>query len=86
LVPASDGGDDLIGVGGPDEWFGAVIGLGEEAFDGGLEVDVRAKYAAFQPSPSQFGEEALDSIEPGWRFRRIVEGEARMAIELVMRI
>lgn len=33
------------------------------------------------PSPGQFGEETLDSIEPGGRFRRVVEHEAGMAIE-----
>jgi len=39
LVPASDGSDDLVGIGGPDERLGVVISLGEEALDGGLEID-----------------------------------------------
>jgi hypothetical protein len=50
LVPMPAGGDDLIGVGGPDEGP-VVVGLGEKALDGGLEIDERAKHAALQPSP-----------------------------------
>jgi hypothetical protein len=32
-VPAFDGGDDFIGVGGPDEGLGIMIGLFDEAVD-----------------------------------------------------
>ena len=42
-MPAFDGGDDLIRVGGPDEGLGVMIGLFEEAIDGGLELDDRAE-------------------------------------------
>ena len=42
-MPASDGGDDFVGIGGPDEWFGFLVVLGEEAIDGGLEVDDAAQ-------------------------------------------
>ena len=38
-MPALDGGDDFVGIGGPDEGLWAVVGLGEEAVDGGLEID-----------------------------------------------
>jgi hypothetical protein len=38
LVPASDGGDDFIGIGGPDEGVGIIVGFAEEAVDGGLET------------------------------------------------
>jgi hypothetical protein len=41
------------------------VGLGEEAVEGGLEVDDGAEDAAFQAAPGQPGEEALDRIEPG---------------------
>ena len=75
------GGDDLIGVGGPHEGLGVAVGLGEEAFDCGLEIDERSEHSALQPSPGQFGEEALDGIEPGCRWRRVVEHKTRMAIE-----
>jgi hypothetical protein len=81
LIPASDGGDDLVRIGGPDEGPGIVIGLGEEALDGGLEIDEGSKGAALQSSLGQLGEEALDGIEPGGRFGRVMEHEAGMAIE-----
>jgi hypothetical protein len=37
----------------------------EEAVDGGLEIDDRTEDAAFEAALGQFGEEALDRIEPG---------------------
>jgi len=40
--------------------FGSCVGLGEEAVDGGLEVDDEAEDAAFQVAPGQPGEEAID--------------------------
>jgi hypothetical protein len=45
--------------------FGSGFGLGEEAVNGGLEVDDGAEDAAFQAAPGQLGKEALDRIEPG---------------------
>src|SRR5258708_8925125 len=56
-----------------------MVGLGDEAVDGGLEVDDRAKDAALEAAPGEFGEEALDGIEPRARGRGEVEDEARMA-------
>ena len=41
LGATPDGGDDLIGIGGPDERLGAVVGFGEEVLNGGLEIDER---------------------------------------------
>ena len=40
-MPAVDGGDDFVGIGGPDErlWVGILVD--EEAVDGGLEADQR---------------------------------------------
>ena len=61
--------------------FGACVVLGEEAVDGGLEVDDGAEDAAFQSALGQHGEEALDGVEPGARGRREVEDPARMARE-----
>jgi hypothetical protein len=46
LIPAPHGSDDVVGIGSPDEWGGVVIGLGEEALDGGVEIDERAEHAA----------------------------------------
>jgi hypothetical protein len=39
LVPTFDGGDDFVGIGGPGEWFGSLVMLGNVAVDGGLQVD-----------------------------------------------
>ena len=61
--------------------LGCVVVLGEEAVDGGLEVDEGVEDAALEPALGQLGEEALDRVEPGAGGRREVEGEARMAVE-----
>ena len=45
------------------------MGLGDEAVDGGLEVDDRTEDAPFQTPPGELGEEGLDGVEPragGW--------------------
>jgi hypothetical protein len=46
LVPAYDGGDDLVGVCGSGEGLGVMVGLVEIAVDGGLEVDDGSEGAA----------------------------------------
>jgi hypothetical protein len=38
-VPSFDGRDYLIWIGSPREGFGVFIGFGDEAIDGGLEID-----------------------------------------------
>ena len=43
MVPASDGGDDFVEIGGPRKGSGVLVGLPQEAVDGGLEFDDRAK-------------------------------------------
>ena len=62
---AFDGGDDLIGVSGPDEGLGIMVGLFDEAVDRGLELDDRAEDAALETALGELGEEALDGVEPG---------------------
>ena len=47
-MPSSDGGDDFVRVGFPEEGSWLAVVLGEEAVDGGLKVDDRAEHAAFQ--------------------------------------
>jgi hypothetical protein len=79
LLPSPDRGEDAIGVGGPVEGFGVGVGLVEESVDRGLEVDEGAEDAAFEPSPREFGEEALDGVEPGRGGRGEVEGPAGMS-------
>jgi len=65
LFPAADFFDDGIGVGGPEEGFGIGIGFLQKAVDGGLEIGDALEDAAFEPTPCQLGEEALDRVEPG---------------------
>jgi len=57
-----DGGDDLIWIGGPSERPWIVVGLGEKAVGGGLEVDDRLERAAFDPSLGKLGEEPSTAL------------------------
>jgi hypothetical protein len=41
-----------------------LIGFDEEAVDSGLEIDNAFEDPVLEPLPGQFGEEALDGIEP----------------------
>jgi len=82
LVPAFDGGDDLVWIGGPGEGFGVFVGFRDEAVDGGLEVDEGVEDTALEAPLGEFGEETLDSIEPRARCRREVKGEAFMAVRM----
>lgn len=79
LEPSVSGGDDVIGVGAPDKrlGFGDVV-FGDEAVDGGLQVDDRMEHAVLESAPRQFGKEPLDRIQPGRRCRDEVERPARM--------
>ena len=61
-MPAPDGGDDFIGICGPDEGLGVIVGLGEESVDGGLEIDERSEHAALQAALGQLGEEAFAEV------------------------
>ena len=63
-MPSFDGGDDFVWVGGPCEGLGIVVGVVEEAVDGGSEFADGSKDAAFEAPFGEFGEEAFDSIEP----------------------
>ncbi len=65
MLPAWDSGDVAIWLCGRDEGVGIMVGLGDEAVDGGLEVDDGAEHAALEPSPCELGEDALDGIGPG---------------------
>ncbi len=37
-MPAFDGGDDFVGIGGPDEGLWLLVGLVKEAADGGPQI------------------------------------------------
>jgi hypothetical protein len=39
LLPSGDSGENAVGIGGPDEWLGIMVGFLDEAVDGGLEID-----------------------------------------------
>ena len=57
-------------------WIG--VGFGDEAVDSALEVVDGSEDSALEPSACEFGEEALDRIEPGCGRRCEVEGPAGM--------
>lgn len=80
-MPSFDGSDYLVGIGGPCERFGVFVGLGDEAVDGGLEVDEGVKDAALEASFGELGEVTLDGVEPGAGGRCEVEGEALVTVE-----
>ncbi len=64
MVPSFDGSDDPIGIGGPRERFGVFVGFGDEAIDGGLEIDEGKEDTAFEAPVCQFCEEPFDGVEP----------------------
>lgn len=51
-MPTLDGCDDFVGIGGPGEGLGLLVVVGDEAIDGGLEVNDRVEDTAFQASLS----------------------------------
>ena len=52
-MPAADGGEDALRVGGPSEGSGVGVVLADVAVDGGLKVDDADEHAALEPSPRQ---------------------------------
>jgi hypothetical protein len=48
LSPALDSSEDVLGGFGPDERLGLVVGLGDEAVDGGLQLDNRCEDATLE--------------------------------------
>ena len=59
MEPSVSCGDDMIGVGFPDEGFWVcVIVFADKAVDGGLKVDDGLEDATLEPAPREFGEEA----------------------------
>ena len=78
MLPAFDGGEDALRIGGPDEGFGIGVCLGDEAVDSDLQVNDGSEDAAFEATAGELGEEAFDRIEPGCGGRGEVEGPAGM--------
>jgi len=81
VVPACDGGEDALGVGGPTECLGVFVVLGDVAVDGGLQADERAEDATLEPPARERREEAFDGVEPGSAGGGEVEGPAGMTDE-----
>jgi hypothetical protein len=54
----------------PDKRLRVAVGLGDEAMDGGLEVDDRFEDAAFQPTARQLGEETSTALTQASTGRR----------------
>jgi len=69
LVPLSDGSDDFVRVLGPAEWVRVVVGLSDVSFDCPLERYERMEHATLEPLFGEFGEEALDGVQPRGRSR-----------------
>jgi hypothetical protein len=63
-MPAFDGRDDFVGIGGPCEGLWALVGLSDEAVDGGLKVDDGSENAAPEASSGELGEQAFYRVEP----------------------
>ena len=57
------------------------VNFGDEADDGGLEIDEGMKDTPLEAPFREFGKEPLDSIEPRARCCREVKGEAFMAVQ-----
>ena len=77
-MPTIGGGDDFVWIGGPDEGLWLLVVVGDEAIDGGLEINDRSEDAPLEPPSGQPREQSLDRIEPGARFGGEVKDEARM--------
>ena len=63
-MPTIGGGDDFVWIGGPDEGLWLLVVVGDEAIDGGLEIDDALGDAALQAPLGEDGEETLEGVEP----------------------
>lgn len=86
LVPSFGGGDDVVGIGLPDERLGVPIVGVDESVEGGLQGDERGEDAAFEPPFGEHGEEGLDCVELGTRRGCEVKHPARMAGEPLLHL
>ena len=62
---APDSSEDGVGGSGPDERLGGVVGIGDEAVGGGLQLDDRGEDAALEVLPGEPGKPAFDRVPPG---------------------
>ena len=59
-MPTIGGGDDFVWIGAPDEGLWLLVVVGDEAIDGGLEIDEALEDAALEAPLGEDGEETLD--------------------------
>ena len=64
-MPSLNGGDNSVGVFGPDEGFRFLIVLGEEAVDGVLKIYDGPEDATLEAPLGEFRKEPFHGIEPG---------------------
>ena len=64
MVSARCGGDDFIWVGGPDEGLWLLVVVGDEAVDGGLEIDDALEDAALEAALVRMAKKPFDGVEP----------------------
>ena len=72
-----DGGEDFVGGFGPFEGLWVLVVLVDEGADVSFELAGRTVYPALQLLAGQFGEPALDLIDPGGGCRREVDMPVR---------
>ena len=78
-MPTGSGGDDFVWIGGPDEGLGLLVVVGDEAVDGGLQIDDALEDTTLEAALGEDSEEALDSVEPAGGGRHEVERPTWMA-------
>jgi hypothetical protein len=61
-MPTIGGGDDFVWIGGPDEGLWLLVVVGDEAIDGGLEIDDAFEDAALEAPHGEDGEETLYAL------------------------
>ena len=84
-MPTIGGGDDFVWIGGPDEGLWLLVVVGDEAIDGGLEIDDAFEDAALEAPLGEDGEETLDGVEPTGRGGREMESPGVNGVGKLMR-
>ena len=77
-MPTIGGGDDFVWIGSPDEGPRLLVVVGDEAIDGGREIDDAFEDAVLEAPLGEDGEETLDGVEPTGRGGREMEAPAWM--------
>ena len=67
LMPALDGGDDVLRIDPPDEGLGSLVVLLDKVVDRGLQGDDGMEDAPLQLSATQFVEALQMKVEPGYQ-------------------